>query len=109
MSNRLKLNIVSLLLLAFVAACGGGGGGGEPEPVDRITYTYTVPQDVGDGWQTANIADEGFDTELIGRMMNKILTGTYIGIDSIAIVRNNKLVLLLVCAARIHRVRRLGW
>jgi CubicO group peptidase (beta-lactamase class C family) len=91
----LRVPGLTLLSLAFIAACGGDGSPPDDPttPVERITYTYAVPADVGDGWQTAHIADEGFDEQQILSMMDKIVNEDYAGIDSITIVRNNRLVL----------------
>lgn len=84
-------------ILAFIAAtlaaCGGGSSGSAPPPPPPpAQFVYSVPADVGDGWQVADLADEGFETQMIVDMMDDILDGTYPGIDSVAIVRNNKLV-----------------
>ena len=85
--------ILLLLVAATVVACGGGSSGAAPPPPPPpVSYSYTVPADNGDGWQVANLADEGFETQRIVDMMNDILDGTYPGIDSVAIVKNNKLV-----------------
>lgn len=85
------------LILAFTAAtfvaCGGGSSGSAPPPPPPpAPFVYTVPADIGDGWQVADLADEGFETQMIVDMMDDILDGTFPGIDSVAIVRNNKLV-----------------
>ncbi len=88
MSKSAFLAIVALAL----SACGGGSSGSPPPPPPPASFTYTVPTDVGDGWQVANLADEGLETQRIVDMMNDILDGTYPGIDSVAIIRNNKLV-----------------
>lgn len=91
--RRLAGPSIYLGLLALVlSACGGDA---EPTRVVAPTpaYTYSVPADIGDGWQVASVADEGFEEELITTMVRRILTGVYRGIDSVAIARNNKLVL----------------
>jgi CubicO group peptidase (beta-lactamase class C family) len=86
-----------LLLVALVTAggCGGGSSGGSPPPPPppTETFSYTVPEDIGDGWQVGDLAAEGFDTQMIVDMMNDVLDETYPGIDSVVIVRNNKLLL----------------
>ena len=35
-------------------------------------YTYQVPEQVNDGWETAHMADMGTDTEPILEMMNHL-------------------------------------
>jgi len=52
-----------------------------------------MPAENGDGWQVANLANEGMDEELITTMMRGIHSGMFEGIDAIAISRNNRLVL----------------
>ena len=88
MSKSALLAIVALAL----SACGGGSSGSPPPPPPPASFTYAVPADAGDGWQVADLADEGLETQRIVDMMNDILDGTYPGIDSVAIIRNNKLV-----------------
>jgi len=96
MRRNLPQSVFIVFALLFVAACGGGGGGssgGAPPPAASPTYSYVVPADIGDGWQVADLANEGFDATAIVDMMNRVVRGTYPGIDSVAIVKNNKLVL----------------
>ncbi len=87
---------VTLAAAAFVAACSGGSsGGGRSEPV---TFNYSVPADIGDGWQVASLSDEGFDNDLILDMMDRVVNERFPGIDSVTIVRNNRLVLYWAAA-----------
>jgi CubicO group peptidase (beta-lactamase class C family) len=92
--NLARFNILLVVLLA-TASCGGGSSGGAsaPPPPPPPTFSYTVPEDIGDGWQVGDLAAEGFDTQMIVDMMDSVLDDTYPGIDSVAIVRNNRLVL----------------
>ena len=94
MLRSARLNILIAVASLAIAACGGGGssgGGGEPPP--RIDYTYRIPTDIGDGWQLADLASEGFDTQQIAVLMDQIVNEDYPGIDSIAIARNENLLL----------------
>ena len=84
---------VAILASMLVVACGGGSSGGNPQPQAPIVYSYSVPPDIGDGWQVADLASEGFDTQEILDMMDRVVNENYQGIDSVAIVRNNKLLL----------------
>lgn len=86
--------IVAVLASLLIVACGGGSSGGNgPPPREPVVYNYSVPADLGDGWQVADIADEGFDTQQIFVMMDRVVNEHYQGIDSVAIVRSNKLLL----------------
>ena len=84
--------IVLLFVLLAVTGCGGGSSGGTPPPPPE-TFSYTAPEDIGDGWQVGDLEAEGFDTPMIVDMMDAVLNETYPGIDSVAIARNNKLLL----------------
>ena len=86
----------ALLVIVLVSGgCGGASSGAAPPPPSSPpeTFSYSVPQDIGDGWQVDDLAAEGFDTQMIVDMMDAILNDAYPGIDSVAIARNNKLLL----------------
>ena len=95
MAGPTRKTAVLILTFFLLAACGGGGSsGGGPvvDTPDRRVFTYIKPADNGDGWATAELADEGFDTDKIDALMDLVLNQDYPNIDSIAIVRNNRLV-----------------
>jgi hypothetical protein len=69
-----------LLCVVWVAAC-------------RANYTYQVPEQVDDGWQTASLEAVGLDGKLIARAVSRVLDGTYQNVHSILIVKDGKLVL----------------
>jgi CubicO group peptidase (beta-lactamase class C family) len=56
-------------------------------------YRYTVPEDVGDGWEVGHLDDARFDTDKITEMVDRIFEGGYGDIHDIIIVRNNQLIL----------------
>ena len=96
MAGLTRKTAVLIFTFSLLAACGGGGGSSGPAPVDtadRRIYNYTKPADNGDGWATAELADEGFDTDEIYALMDLVLNQDFPNIDSIAIVRNNRLIL----------------
>jgi len=81
-----------LLVSILVASCSGGGNGSSIDPGPSPTsYNYTIPADIGDGWEVGDLAAEGFNTQRIAEMMGGIIDGSYSNVDSVAIVRNNKL------------------
>ncbi len=86
----------SLIAVAFallLVACGGGSSGSSSPPVTPLEYVYTAPDDIGDGWQVSSLADEGLQESVVSSMMQRVINGSYEGIDAVAIARNNKLVL----------------
>jgi len=93
---RRNLRSILLTALAFgLPACGGGSSApaSAPPPPPVETFTYAVPDDIGDGWQVGDLADHGFDTQSIVNMMDDVFDGTYPGIDAVVIVRNDTLLL----------------
>ena len=86
---------IALVVLLFTTGCGGGSSGGPapPPPPPPVAFSYAVPEDIGDGWEVGDLAAEGFDTQMIVDMMSDVLNENYPGIDSVAIARNNKLLL----------------
>lgn len=91
--------ISGLFACLLVVACGGGSSGGTasqpppPPPPPPVEFSYSVPDDIGDGWQLADLADQGFETQKIVDMMNRVVNETYQGIDSVVIARNGNLLL----------------
>ena len=92
--TTIRLAVTAVLYLV-IAGCGGGGGGDSSVvPAPPQPWTYTAPLVNGDGWEVSTLAAEGMDQARITTMMERIHDGTYPGIDSIAIARNNRLVLV---------------
>ena len=87
-----SLAVYLALVAAWLSACGGGSD--SPQDVSPVSqYVYAMPDAIGDGWSVARAADEGLDEELITTLVQRVLSGTNKGIDSVAIARNGKLVL----------------
>ncbi len=87
---------IALCTSVVVASCGSAGGSDTTPvqaPPPASTWNYSTPDDIGDGWQVASLADQGMDEALVTTMVQRILGGVFEGIDSVAIARNNKLVL----------------
>ncbi len=95
MFRHAKNTAIAILVALLLVACGGGGSSSnEPFlPEERPAFSYSIPADIGDGWQVSSLGDEGFDMERIVSMMDRVLSGSFPGIDSVAIVKNGKLVL----------------
>ena len=88
--SRLLLLILSM---TFIVSCGSGSSGDNSSQARPVMFDYSVPEYINDGWDVAHLDDEGVDSQKIIDMINLMLNGTYPGIDSIAIAKNNKLVL----------------
>ena len=58
-------------------------------------YTYRVPVEIDDGWQTSTLKEEGVDLEKLNELMQRILNGhdTVKNIHSVLLVKNGRLVL----------------
>lgn len=56
------------------------------------TYQYVVPDKVNDGWETASLASENLNADLIKDLFERISDGTYKNITSVLVVKNGKLV-----------------
>jgi len=58
-----------------------------------LKYAYRLPPQIDDDWQTASLSAAGIDTNLIVRLMEKILDESYKNIHGVLIVKDHKLVL----------------
>ena len=74
------------LVLFYLLSCNIGG-------VDSgILFTYQVPEQLDDGWETASITDVGLDETVIAQLMDILLNDMVHMIHSILIVKDGKLV-----------------
>ncbi len=82
---------VLVVALLVCPGCGGGSSDGTPAapPAPPPAFSFSLPNDIGDGWQVGDLAAEGFDTQRVVDMMDRILDATYPRIDSVAMVRSN--------------------
>jgi CubicO group peptidase (beta-lactamase class C family) len=55
-------------------------------------YAYQVPQQTGDGWETASLGDAGMDTAPFIELMNHLLSRNDHHVHGILVARNGKLV-----------------
>ena len=58
-------------------------------------YTYRIPVEIDDGWQTSSLNEEGVDAEKINELMQRILIGhdQVKNVHSVLLVKNGKLAL----------------
>ncbi|MFC1492415.1 serine hydrolase domain-containing protein [candidate division KSB1 bacterium] len=92
--NKIKTRF-SIIFLIFtginVISCSGDNNPTTPDPVES-SYTYQVPVEDSDGWNTSSLSDEGMRVEPIINMMNYLSEKSQHYFNSILIVRNGNLV-----------------
>ena len=54
---------------------------------------YTIPEEIGDGWETASLSSVGMDVERMEFLINILKNNYYKEVHSIVIVKDDKLVL----------------
>jgi len=58
----------------------------------RPSYTYQMPEQTNDGWQTTSLDDVGMNKKILGELIDRINRNEYQNIHSILIVKDGKLV-----------------
>lgn len=58
-----------------------------------LAYRYKTPEETGDGWSTAHVAEVNLDEKKLTDLISKILDGTYLDVHSVLIVKSGKLAL----------------
>lgn len=86
--NNKALLLLSLLLGYFFFACEEESSTNPPAG----NYTYTVPEETGDGWQTASLSSVGMSTSRLVYLVNRIIDNSYTEVHSVVVVKNDKLV-----------------
>lgn len=93
--------MMCLLALLLMTGCGGGsdkasggvGWGPGPDANQGLApYSSTNPQDSGDGWTVSTPEAEGMDAQQISTAFERIRNGTYRGVDSVVVVKNERLI-----------------
>jgi CubicO group peptidase (beta-lactamase class C family) len=64
------------------------GTDGEP-----YAYEYRMPANLGDGWETSNLGDQGFNPKPIDELVKAVVAGDFGFLHSLLIARNGRLVL----------------
>ena len=57
------------------------------------TSDYRAPEQTGDGWRTASLADRGINPAPVVEMLERVRAGEYTGISSVVLARGGALVL----------------
>jgi CubicO group peptidase (beta-lactamase class C family) len=61
--------------------------------IQKSDYTYHIPENTSDSWETSSLSMAGIDSTKIYELMPMVLNGSFKNIHSILIVKNGKLVL----------------
>lgn len=81
--------LILLILLGFlIGACEEDSSTNPPGG----NYNYTVPEETGDGWETASLSSVGMNISKIESLVNKIKSNTYEEVHSVVVIKNDKLV-----------------
>ena len=83
----MKSKILSILIITGLLVCSC------QTRDNQLTYTYQVPPDIGDGWQTAHLNSHNIDLNTMEEMVSKVKNNVYKNIHGILVIRNNRLVL----------------
>jgi CubicO group peptidase (beta-lactamase class C family) len=87
MNTKYKAFLLLLLLTVyFIFACEDSVN---PPSGD---YTYTVPEETGDGWLTVSLSSVGMNTQRLVDLVNNIKNNSYTEVHSVVIIKNDKLV-----------------
>ena len=86
-----KIGVISfcLFILFFITSCAARYN---RYGLPQYNYTYQIPQQLDDGWQTSTLDAEGVEPAKIDEMMGKILKGDIDNIHGIVVIKNGKLV-----------------
>ena len=82
--------IALLLVLTGTSACASLI---QAQSTGERVVTYHIPEQTGDGWQTASVTDQGIDQARLVDMLEQVHSGKYTGISSILLARSGSLVL----------------
>lgn len=86
-------HLVAITLCFWTAGCGGGNNGNSGfEYPDSPASISLAPENTGDGWIPSTPAAEGLDTAQLSSIFEAIRDGRYTGIDSMVVVRNQRIV-----------------
>jgi CubicO group peptidase (beta-lactamase class C family) len=80
MKKKLRLSVLALTLL--LTGCGQ----------QAAPYAYQVPEELDDGWETADLADVGMDPDPLCNLIDRINRKEYQNVHGILIVKDGKLV-----------------
>ena len=87
MKNVFRIVSLFICLTLVYFSCIGG------ENKDNDNYQYIVPEMIGDGWETASLAEVGIDQQGIEDFINYLIdNSTYLKVHGFLLVKEGKLV-----------------
>lgn len=92
--TRIPVLLISLATMWALAGCGKDGRGQYPDydnPKQESMFTL-APESTGDGWTVSTSDAEGLDATTLRNVYESIGAGTFPGVDSVLVVRNQRLV-----------------
>lgn len=78
--------LTSLFAVFWMLSCG------KDQIANPHAYTYQVPEETGDGWQTASLEEAGINRATVSDAVNRINYKLYQNVHGILIVKDGKLV-----------------
>jgi CubicO group peptidase (beta-lactamase class C family) len=81
-----KITLSMLFVVFWLLSCG------KDQIVNPPAYTYRIPEETSDGWQTASLEEVGLSRETVSDAINRINYKLYQNVHGILIVKDGKLV-----------------
>ena len=94
--KHIVCHLREILLVSLIGLSLGCGGSSDSTPQQQLpAYSYSPPQDLGDGWQVGDLNVKGIDPAPLETLINNIQNGAsgYLYIDSIAVAQDGELLL----------------
>jgi len=82
--DKFSLLVLCVLAVALMTACSDVGA--------VAAYQYQIPEELGDGWETASLTEAGLDSKKLTAMMEDIQDGGYENLHSLLIAKDGRLV-----------------
>jgi len=85
-SNHIYI-LFLLILYCFLPGCSD-----DLSVNNSDNYVYAIPEETGDGWETASLSSVGMNENRIEQLIDNINSGLYQEVHSVVIVKDDKLV-----------------
>ena len=88
-TKYISLFLLIMLFGYFLIACEEDSSVNLPPTGSNL---YTIPEETGDGWETASLSSVGMSTAILEALLNSMNNSTYNEVHSVVVVKNDKLV-----------------